>query len=230
MRRLVEAPRESCYTTGVNAGDPSSAKGAPTKPADTGHGGSASATARGTAAKKPPASKEPPVFQWKLVGYSRGIPLTLLKCVERSDAETQLERYQAEGYYGELAIHAIDAKIPIPQEMLEWISRQEEAKAAAAQKKTSVSKRPSRAKKTAAKGESAAKRSAAPKKAAEAKPKAKPPAKVKVKKKTKAKTKGKTTPKARQKARAAPRAKASAAKKKAAKRTTRRSKTKKKAR
>lgn len=177
--------------------------------AGTADSGSAAGATPGPAAKKAPAAKEIPPFQWKLVGYSRGIPLTLLKSVERSDIEAQLERYRAEGYYTELTIHPIDAKIPIPQEMLDWISQRERVEPVATAKKKASS----------AKSKASAKKPAAPPRTTSSKAKAKPPVKVKAKMTPKAKPqKG---AKAKPKAGAKPetkKKKTSGAKKKTAKR------------
>lgn len=193
-----------------------SADKAPAARAEAGKGGSAPATARGATSRKSPAAKEVPPFQWKLVGYSHGIPLTLLKSAERGEVEGQLERYQAEGYYNELAIHPIDAKIPASQKMLDWISQQESARAASHAAKASASQRKSPGKQPAARKQAASKSvpRAKPKAKSAAAAKAKP--KVKAKKKTK--TKRKPAAKGKPKARAGRTKKASAARKKATKR------------
>jgi hypothetical protein len=72
--------------------------------------------ARAEAAKK----KEPPAFAWKLTGYSDGLTLTLLKCVDPKDAESQLERLQQEGRYKGLLISPIDAPVPPPPDARKW--------------------------------------------------------------------------------------------------------------
>ncbi|MBN1514185.1 MAG: hypothetical protein JXB13_19370 [Phycisphaerae bacterium] len=56
--------------------------------------------------------KEPPAFAWKLTGYADGLTLTLLKCVERKDAEAQLVRLEKEGYYTGLLITALTDPVP----------------------------------------------------------------------------------------------------------------------
>ncbi len=56
--------------------------------------------------------KEPPAFAWKLTGYADGLTLTLLKCVERKDAEAQLVRLEKEGYYTGLLISALTDPVP----------------------------------------------------------------------------------------------------------------------
>lgn len=73
-----------------------------------------SPSGQGTSSKRGPGAKEIVPLAWKLVGFSDGMPVTLLKCVERSEAEAQLERLQAERYYSGLAIYEIDAKVPVP--------------------------------------------------------------------------------------------------------------------
>ncbi len=67
-------------------------------------------TSASPAAKK----KEPPAFAWKLTGYADGLTLTLLKCVDKKDADAQMERLQAEGYYTGLLVSAIDDTVPPP--------------------------------------------------------------------------------------------------------------------
>jgi len=72
--------------------------------------------ARAEAAKK----KEPPAFAWKLTGYSDGLTLTLLKCVDPKDAESQLERLQQEGRYKGLLISPIEVPVPPPPDARKW--------------------------------------------------------------------------------------------------------------
>jgi len=66
------------------------------------------------APKRGPGTKEVVPLAWKLVGISDGMPVTLLKCIDRAEAEAQLERLQSERYYSELAIYEIDAEVPVP--------------------------------------------------------------------------------------------------------------------
>lgn len=63
--------------------------------------------------KRGPGAKELPPLQWKLVGMAGNVPVTLLRCIERTEAEAQLERLSLEHYYDELAIHPINAVVPI---------------------------------------------------------------------------------------------------------------------
>lgn len=72
--------------------------------------------ARAEAAKK----KEPPAFAWKLTGYSEGLTLTLLKCVDPKDAESQLERLRQEGRYKGLLISPIEVPVPPPPDARKW--------------------------------------------------------------------------------------------------------------
>ena len=65
--------------------------------------------------KRPLGTKEVIPFQWKLVGVSDGIALTLFKAVEREDVEAQLERSEREGYYTDLRILDIDEKVVQPK-------------------------------------------------------------------------------------------------------------------
>ena len=70
--------------------------------------------ATSTTPRRGPGSKEVIPLAWKLVGISDGMPVTLLKCVERIEAEAQLERLQGERYYKNLGIYAIDDRVPVP--------------------------------------------------------------------------------------------------------------------
>ncbi len=65
--------------------------------------------------KRAPGTKEIIPLVWKLVGMSDGMPVTLLKCTDREDAEAQMERLRNERYYEDLAIYDIDAKIVVPE-------------------------------------------------------------------------------------------------------------------
>lgn len=98
-----------------------------TKPAQTTEG-SAPTAATGTppragavavapTGRRPPGQKEVIPLEWKLVGTSAGMPVTLLKCVDRADAEAQMARLQSERYYQDLAIHSIDAAVPVTAKM-----------------------------------------------------------------------------------------------------------------
>jgi len=70
-----------------------------------------------TAPRKPPLGvKEVPAFKWKLVGTASYSTLTLFKAVEREDAEAQLERVLRDGYYQDLKIVDIDAKVQQPKQ------------------------------------------------------------------------------------------------------------------
>jgi hypothetical protein len=233
---MVEVPCKSCYTTGVKAQGKSSAEGKPPAPNEE-EANESTGTAASPPARKPGAAKEVPAFRWKLVGYSHGIPLTLLKCVERNDIEAQLERYQAEGYYSELTIHPIEAKIPIPKELKDWISDREAAAAKSAGK-AAAARKESAAKAKAARKPAAAKKPVRPSKVTASKKKAKAPSKAAVKKTDKAKAKKATAPKTKTKTKTKAKAKAkpktrSTSKKKATtgkKKTAKKRKTKKKSR
>lgn len=65
----------------------------------------------GPMARKPLGVKEVPQFKWKLIGRSAGLWLTLYKSVEQDDSQAQLERLRREGYYGELQVVDINAKV-----------------------------------------------------------------------------------------------------------------------
>jgi len=72
----------------------------------------------GSTGKRVPGAKEVIPMAWKLVGTSAGMPVTLLKCIDRADAEAQMERLQLENYYQDLAIYPVEAKVPISADLL----------------------------------------------------------------------------------------------------------------
>jgi hypothetical protein len=57
--------------------------------------------------------KEPIVFNWKIVGRSGNMNVTLFKSVEREEVEAQLERLTRDGYYTHLQI--LEAKAVVEQ-------------------------------------------------------------------------------------------------------------------
>ena len=65
------------------------------------------------ATKKPLGTKEVIPFEWKLIGESEGMILTLFKAVDRAEVEAQMERVQREGYYTNLRI--LEADVPLKQ-------------------------------------------------------------------------------------------------------------------
>lgn len=58
--------------------------------------------------------KEPIVFNWKIVGRSGHMNVTLFKSVEREEVEAQLERLTRDGYYTNLQILEAKAKVEQP--------------------------------------------------------------------------------------------------------------------
>ncbi len=64
--------------------------------------------------RRAPGTKEPIQFLWKLVGHSAGFALTLFKAVEREEVEAQLARIHREGYYTDLKVLDINAKVIQP--------------------------------------------------------------------------------------------------------------------
>jgi hypothetical protein len=67
------------------------------------------------APKKPLGTKEVIPFEWKLVGYTGGTAVTLFKAVDRQDVEVQYERILKDGYYKDLKILDINAKVVQPK-------------------------------------------------------------------------------------------------------------------
>jgi len=64
-----------------------------------------------TSGRKALGGKEAIPFRWKLVGFSEGYHLTLFKAVEQDDVVAQLDRVRREGYYTDLRIMNVDAKV-----------------------------------------------------------------------------------------------------------------------
>jgi len=58
--------------------------------------------------------KEPIVFNWKIVGRSGHMNVTLFKSVEREEVESQIERLTRDGYYTHLQILEAKAKVEQP--------------------------------------------------------------------------------------------------------------------
>ena len=73
------------------------------------------AAAKRTAPRRSLNVKEIPPFEWKLVGKSRGVFLTLFKAVSLEDVEAQLERVRRDGYYTEISILPLDEPIKQPR-------------------------------------------------------------------------------------------------------------------
>lgn len=61
--------------------------------------------------RKGPGAKEVIPFEWKLVGESRGLTITLFKAIEREEVEAHLLRLQDDGYYKKLRILDNNAKL-----------------------------------------------------------------------------------------------------------------------
>ncbi len=73
----------------------------------------APAAAPPSAPRRGPGTKEIIPMEWKLVGWSNHVPVTLLKCIDRAEAEAQLERLKNERYYEQLTIYEIDHKLKV---------------------------------------------------------------------------------------------------------------------
>jgi len=108
----------------------------PKKPAPTG--------------KRPLGTKEVIPFEWKLIGISQNIALTLFKAVDRADVEAQYERVKREGYYTDLLIVDINEKVKQPKPVKDTARRRARKTAGAAKKlATRAAKRKRTAKATA---------------------------------------------------------------------------------
>jgi len=150
------------------------------------------------APKKPIGVKEVIAFEWKLVGLSCGVRVTLFKAVERPDVEAQLGRLRKDGYYKELEILDNDAKVTQPKSAT--TKKAVKAKATLAKKKKTsettskaakAKKKPAPARKVKTASKAPAKTASKPPAKTVAKPAAKiaPKAAAKAKKKTKTKAK-----------------------------------------
>lgn len=64
--------------------------------------------------RKPAGVKEVIPFEWKLVGESHELALTLFKAIVREDVDAQFERVHREGYYRNLRVLGIDEKVEQP--------------------------------------------------------------------------------------------------------------------
>ncbi len=73
----------------------------------------AGAPAPAPAPRRTPGVKEVIPLAWKLVGTSAGTPVTLLKSIDRKDAEAQMARLELEGYYRHLAIYPVEDEVPL---------------------------------------------------------------------------------------------------------------------
>ena len=102
-------PKEADQASGAD--DPVDTVGTPAETA--GEVKARVTTASAPAGRKPPGSKDVPAFEWKLMGESHGVELTLFKAVERAEVEAQLERVRRESYYRNLRI--LDAKEKVAQ-------------------------------------------------------------------------------------------------------------------
>ena len=80
-------------------------------------------------------------MEWKLVGVSSGMPVTLMKCTDRTEAEAQLKRLENERYYENLEIYPIATEVPLTP-TLKKVRRHEidRAMAAAASAKAAKAK------------------------------------------------------------------------------------------
>ncbi len=65
--------------------------------------------------RKPLGTKEVIPFKWKLVGRGGDLIVTLFKSVEQEDAQAQFERLGREGYYTNLQILDVNAKVEQPK-------------------------------------------------------------------------------------------------------------------
>lgn len=142
---------------------------ASTPASETESEGSAASTPASTAPKKPLGAKEVIPFEWKLVGHTGGMAVTLFKAVDRQDVEVQYERILRDGYYKDLKILDINAKVPQPK-------KPKSPKPAAEKKKAAETRDEKKPKRTA---KSTAKKAAAPKSAKKTKTPTKKSAKKK---------------------------------------------------
>ena len=65
--------------------------------------------------KKPLGAKEVIPFQWKVVGVSANLMVTLFKATERTEVDAQYERLRKDGYYTELEVLPVDQEVVQPK-------------------------------------------------------------------------------------------------------------------
>lgn len=147
------------------------------------------AAAPGTPPRKQLGAKEPIIFKWKLLGSSAGMVLTLFKATEREDIEAQFARIRRDGYYKDLCIVDIDAKVVQPKKVREAIDKERRVAASAAE--TREKKKAAAKKKTVSKGKAITLKKRKAKPSAKKKKKAKTPAGKKPKARSRATTRSK---------------------------------------
>ena len=140
--------------------------------------------ARVTVARRGPGTKEVIPFCWRLIGESDGFILTLFKSVDRDEAEAQLKRARADGYYVNLRVVDVNEKIKQPasaKAAVEIKTTAKSGKPKTTAKAAKAKKAPTKAvTKSAASSKSAKSvKSAKPTKSARAKASAKSPKKKK---------------------------------------------------
>lgn len=65
--------------------------------------------------RRAPGAKEPIPFQWKLIGRSHDLIVTLFKAIEREEVEAQQARVAKDGYYTGLQILDVNAVVAQPK-------------------------------------------------------------------------------------------------------------------
>lgn len=110
-----------------NATKPTTPKAPEAKPVGTDGAARDVAKPAGSTGKKPLGVKEVIPFEWKLVGSSGGLVLTLFKAIERVDVEAQMERVDREGFYKDLRV--LPANEPLKQVKAIKAAKEKAAKA-----------------------------------------------------------------------------------------------------
>lgn len=113
-------------------------------------------------AKKVLGAKDAAPFAWKVIGLSENTMLVLFKSSERAEAEAQLARLSTDGYYTELRIVEIDARIiqPKPEKTRRSTGKSSAKKVRPAERKSAKTK-PAAKKKTVAAKKCASKKGGA---------------------------------------------------------------------
>jgi hypothetical protein len=147
---VKETPSSEPAVKATDADDKKASANTPAAaPAPAGSGDGKTPAKPAPTGKRPLGTKEVIPFEWKLIGDAHDAALTLFKAVERDDVEVQYERVKQEGYYKNLRILDVKAKVeqPKPKKPIRPPSAKKTKKSAAPKTKKTTAK----TKKTAAK-------------------------------------------------------------------------------
>lgn len=168
--------------------DKPAAKSEDAQPVAAGAADKSKAPMTPTSGRKQPGVKEVIPFEWKLVGTTDGLVVTLFKAVERSEVEAQLERLGTEGRYDDLRILKIEESVSQSRTALELATPKTVSEAQLAENRARQSQRKKSTKKRTKSAAKAKKKSTSKAKSTQGKSTAKQSASTTTKRKSKAKT------------------------------------------